>query len=907
MNRRQFLIKTGMTAAGCAAGSLMPRQARGESAADGVGRTVSLVRDPGDTVAASKPVGWAADQLAAALSTKGFIVRNCAQLDEAGPDDLVIVLAGPASRFARDAGISTPDGAEALTIAPAWAGGRDVLLAGGGGVRGLVYAVLEIADSVSSSEESQTVLHPSKPVVEAPANAVRSVMRPFVSDVEDPSWFNDRDFWRRYLTLLVTQRFNRFNLALGLGYDAPNRLTDTYFYFAYPFLLPVPGYSVRATNLSDAERDRNLEMLRFVSDEAALRGLDFQLGLWTHAYEWTNSPTANHNIEGLTPQTHASYSRDALALLLKECPGITGVTFRIHGESGVPEGSYDFWRAVFDGCVRSGRPIGIDMHAKGMDQTTIDVALATGLPITISPKFSSEHMGLPYHQAAIRTRELPTRSHGTGAFSQSDGPRSFLRYSYGDLLTEDRRYSVVQRIWPGTQRLLLWGDPAFAAGYSRAAGFCGGQGCEIFEPLSFKGREGSGLPGRRDGYADPTLQPPGGDFEKYVCTYSQWGRLLYSPEADPRGWRRQFGREFGPAAAPAEVLLRHASRILPILTSAHLPSASNNSFWPEMYANMGIVAGSLQPYADTPSPKRFGTVSPLDPQLFSRIDDYADALLQDRVDGKFSPVEVAQWLEDLSHSTGVHLVETEAAAGDRNAPALRRLALDVQVQAGLGRFFGQKLRAGVLYALYERTGDRGALDAAIRTYKSARESWAKIVDVTTGAYVTDVTYGDGPFKRGHWADRLADIDKDIAAMAQSEAPVPVSPIPSAGEIAALVGDALGHPRRPAPNAVHEAPAPFDRGKPVGIAVSFADDKARPLAIRLHYRRVNQAEAWRSAEMRLSGPTWRGEIPAAYTDSAFPLQYYFEPTDETGASWLYPGLGSALARAPYLVVRQSKAG
>ena len=73
--------------------------------------------------------------------------------------------------------------------------------------------------------------------------------------------------------------------------------------------------------------------------------------------------------------------------------------------------------------------------------------------------------------------------------------------------------------------------------------------------------------------------------------------------------------------------LRHASRILPILTSAHLPSASNNSFWPEIYANMGIMADSLQPYGDTPSPRRFGTVSPLDPQLFSRIDDHADAAL----------------------------------------------------------------------------------------------------------------------------------------------------------------------------------------------------------------------------------------------------------------------------------------
>ena len=50
-------------------------------------------------------------------------------------------------------------------------------------------------------------------------------------------------------------------------------------------------------------------------------------------------------------------------------------TFRL--PAGVPEGSYDLWRTVFDGCVRSRRPVGIDMHAKGMDQATIDVALGT--------------------------------------------------------------------------------------------------------------------------------------------------------------------------------------------------------------------------------------------------------------------------------------------------------------------------------------------------------------------------------------------------------------------------------------------------------------------------------------------------------------------------------------------------
>src|SRR6185369_18091413 len=129
-------------------------------------------------------------------------------------------------------------------------------------------------------------------------------------------------------------------------------------------------------------------------------------------------------------------------------------------------------------------------------------------PVVISPKYWAEHMGMPYHQAAIRELEMPPQGAADrGVFALSNGSRKFLRYGYGDLLTEDRKYGILHRIWPGTQRLLLWGDPAFAAAYGRAASFCGSLGMELCEPLSFKGRKGSGLPGGRNAYAEAALRP----------------------------------------------------------------------------------------------------------------------------------------------------------------------------------------------------------------------------------------------------------------------------------------------------------------------------------------------------------------------------------------------------------------
>jgi hypothetical protein len=914
MNRRDFLIKTGAAAAGCAIGGLPSSFGAASSARPGSpGSGVAIVCDPADPIAAAPPVQWAVGQLRQALAQRGLAVRVCARLDEANPADLCVVATGATSAAARDAGLAVPADAEALAISPGRLGSRDVLLAGGRDVRGLVYALTELADAVTHGNEPQAVLHPTRGIAERPANPVRSVMRMVVSEVEDKPWFNDRDFWRRYLSLLVTERFNRFNLALGLGYDRVNNVTDTYFYFAYPFLLSVPGYDVRATNVSDAEREQNLAMLRFISDEAAARGLQFQLGIWTHAYTWINSPNANHVIEGLTPQTQGTYSRDALALVLKACPNITGVTFRIHGESGVAEGNYDLWRTIFDGCVRSGRRVELDMHAKGMDETMVATALNTGLPVTISPKYWAEHMGLPYHQAAIRATELPKRARGTGLYAQSDGARSFLRYGYGDLLTEERRYGIVHRIWPGTQRLLLWGDPVFAAGYGRAMSFCGSRGCEIFDPLSFKGREGSGLAnnGGRDGYADATMRPAGGDFEKFSYTYRLWGRMLYNPDAAPDTWQRELRHDHGAAAAAVEAALAPASRVLPLLTTAHTPSASNYSYWPEMGVNMSIVdEASPRPYGETPAPRRFGTASPLDPQLFTKAADFADELVSGRVTGKYSPVEVAQWLEDFAQTAADNLVAAGNQSTDRNAPAFRRVAVDVTAQLELGRYYAKKFRSAVLYELYLRTGETAALDAAVTMYRSAREAWARLAEATTGVYLTDLTFAAAPFERGHWADRLPGIDRDIALMEKQRSAAPSAQTKILGvtpeKLAALVGEVLGRPQRSAPGVAHVPPKSFRRGESVMLALASTGGMAAPKTVQLYYRRTHQAEAWRVVAMEAAADGYRAAIPADYADSAYPLEYYFEIAGASGRPALFPGLGKHLNDQPYFVVRSRTA-
>src|SRR5262249_52650716 len=147
----------------------------------------------------------------------------------------------------------------------------------------------------------------------------------------------------------------------------------------------------------------------------------------------------------------------------------------------------------------------------------------------------------------------------------------------------------------------------------------------------------------------------------------------------------------------------------------------------------------------------------------------------------------------------------------------RRMAIDSQAQIEIARFFASKLRAATLYALFIRTGDTQAHARALERYRAAREAWARLVAQTNGRFVDDVTFGPGWYQRGHWRDRRAAIDKDIALMEQAPQQA------QAGATAAdwpprrdLIDAALGRPTRPRLSARHTPPASFQRGQPLPI-------------------------------------------------------------------------------------------
>ncbi len=909
--RRDFLkLASAATACGLAPVSL----------AAGTNR-ICLILDPENPTASSAPVKRAAEKLRQALASKGVGCRMEQAAEAAPGSSLCVIVASPESQLARafsdGSALTVP---ESLRLSPGKVSGVPAILISAADARGFIYGLLELAERVHFNADPLAALQLKHVIEEKPANEVRSVSRYFCSEMEDKPWYYDKDFWTGYLDMLVAARFNRFTFSYGLEYDFPRGVTDDYLHLPYPYLIDVPGYpAVRVLQLaapdgtrlampveiSKAERDENFEMLRSIATETGARGLHFQLGIWTHAYQWTDSPNAYHHIEGLTPETHARYCRDALAIILKECPEIQGLTMRVHGESGIPEGSYPFWKTLFEAISGCGRTIEIDMHAKGVNQTMIDIAAATGMPVKLGAKYSAEHQSLGYHQADIRALEIP---HGnltqteSALFSLSSGSRSFTRYGYGDFLHQDAPYKVLFRLWPGTQRHLLSADPEMAAGYARTASFCGAAGLDLMEPLTFKGREGSGTPGGRCAYADTSLNPKA-DWQKYEYYYRVWGRKLYNPDAEPDTWQRYLRAEFGPGADAVETSLASSSRILPLLTSAHLDSASNHDLWYELPTNMPIVLGSEpSPYGDTPAPKCFATVSPLDPQMFSTVRESANALLAGESSGKYSPIEVAQWIEDCTGTSSKALNAARRTTRSQSSPEFCRVEEDVLIQIGLGNFFAHKLRSAVLFEIYRQTGNAESGTLALAHYQQARDAWAAMAQRAGRVYVSDISYGSVPKRRGHWSDRLPGIDTDLAAM-QGQLQSAPAPTASTQNASIAMQVANGRPKRPNASCAHRQPDNFQPGQPLSVSleVSPSPGAISPTAVRLFYRHVDQAERWTSAEMSLEDGRSTGTIPAEYTQSEYPLQYYFELQDGKAAAWMYPGFNKTFSNQPYFAV------
>src|SRR5512133_726991 len=414
--------------------------------------TVSLILNDD----APKPVQHGVTKLETSLLARGVSLERTASLGTAKAHQIVVAgLArgsGEAARLVAKMNLVAPQGDEALLIRRFDRDGKTVVLVTGSDARGLMYALLDVAERVSwaaSNDSPFTEVHDTdeKPYAPERALSIYTFNRAYWE-----SRFFDEAYWARYLDLLAQNRFD--SLVLIFGYENGGFLAP-----CYPYFFDVEGFAdVRMVGITPEQQQRNLAALNRLIEMAHERGIKFTAGIWDHIYrggvqgggipgadEATKKPVPGL-VWGVTGTNLVAYTKAALARLVKAVPALDAIQFRMHDESGLkPSEQEAFWRDVFVMMKQEAPHLRLDLRAKGLPDSVIQSATEVGVPFRITTKYWMEQMGLPFHPTHINQANQLDR-----------------RHSYADLLKYPQTYKMHWRLWNGgTARVLLWGDPDY--------------------------------------------------------------------------------------------------------------------------------------------------------------------------------------------------------------------------------------------------------------------------------------------------------------------------------------------------------------------------------------------------------------------------------------------------------------
>jgi hypothetical protein len=558
----------------------------------------------------------------------------------------------------------------------------------------------------------------------------------------------------------------------------------------------------------------------------------------------------------------------------------------MNAEAGVNEEQQtDFYRPMFKTIREVGRPIRLDLRYKGLQPSTTQAAINEKLDVTVSTKYWAEHFGLPYHPTSV------------------DSHWREDRYSFGAMLKKPHPYRIVYQLWNvGSQRISIWGDPDYARRFVESCTLGGGEGFEVFAPLTNQGY--GDKPGAWDVIADPKYRVGRWPQERYWFFYLCFGRLGYNPQTSPLVWQREFRERFGESAQDYESAYRAASQVLPLITATRLPGASEWSWWPEM-----DTGGDL---------KEYSRIQPSDPSQFYAIRKwkksarwrweewdktrgYVEDLLAGKLRGKWTPWQIANQLDHHARTIDKLLDKWPLAHNPNGAttPEVALTRVETRWLGQLARYHAEKLRAATYWALYEATGSRTAFGDARQHLSRAVDAWRQIVEITTGVYHDDLVFGIaaesprskfGHHHTGHWRDRLPELEADLNGLALERSN------PRVRRIRGVPSFGL-KPRQFAVSD-YEPPQRITANQP--FVVRLAAWGAIWQRVVVHYRPLDQTRDWRKLEMtKKNQERWIATIPADEIDPQFDFQYYFElmQIDEYYGT-LWPDW---TRQTPYLVV------
>lgn len=847
----------------------------------------------------NNPIGFGLEELYHAINTKNGTIETVKHWTQTDQNTFLIVGTTDNRMVARlldqpEANLSRPEG-----VMYDWVDTREgtALVVAGTDERGLMYALLELADRIKA--HGLQALNAVEDLVEFPDNRVRGVDR-FLQNPNTHSWVLSKEFWEYYVKRLAYNRFNRlvviagYNTGFGSEYMRP----------PYPFLVEVPGFpDVHLSDKFKGNRKEQLENLRTIGRLCHAYGLDFVFGSWFHGKE-NRAGEETESVIGLpgSAKQYSEYTKKGMRELLMTIPEIDGVQLRINWESGLGGESGQtaelFWKGIIESVSEVSRTkskdIFLDLRAKGLTERMREWALEEGLNLSVPTKYTWEATGLPYHTSRMRIGEL----------NNLNNLDRRQRYSYADFLYEPRPFDVFYRLWSiSTNRLLVWGDPDYARRFSQNASFGGGTGFEITPPLSMK-------KGTWELFEDRSLIDYKWEDERYWAWYLLFGRLGYNTDADPAIWQREFRQHFREAGESMLHAYQTAGKLLPLLTSAHLTKHPAFSHWAEKDAGGALFASNN--INKSLGKTTYLTVEPGDPGLFYGIDNYVEDYLGDSLKAKYTPMQLSQWYINIARETRKALTATEGnAILSGNSGEFQANLLDLAITADLAAFHSYKTLAALNLCFYQKTGNAAYLPASLENMKAAQKEWQSLSDRTADTYNDEPSFVRDPSGK-NWQEMLKEINTDMAKLeelVQQENP---------SQKAAALGKVI-HPVQNSNSFLSNlsftltlqikdnVPETWIAGKDLPVKIKMNSlGKLNLDQLTLHYRRANLAEGeFKRVEMEKTPEGFKGKIPGDYITADYDLLVYLGGIEENGNAMIYPGLYHPEYPAPYHVVEINK--
>jgi len=804
-----------------------------------------------------------------ALEEKGIEAQTATSLETAQGNSLLVLGlssgSGPAATLLDGLGVSKPTKAESLLVRHTKSAGRQarrpsggqVLLVCGADDRGLMYALLDIADRIGWSADPERPFSEVRDIQEEPAVAERALSQYTMHQGNFESHFYDENYWARYLDMLAKNRFNTF--ALLFGYENWGYFSPPYPYFFDHEEFP----DIKVVGITGDKQQRNLKALNRIIEMTHERGMNFTLGIWDHIYrggvqgpsDRANQPT-DGIVWGLTADNLTVYTRAALTKFLKLVPDIDAIQFRMHGESGLKRTEMGgFWENVYAVMKEHGPNIRFDARAKDFPDSLIDKAVEMGVNMRICTKFWMEQMGLPFHPTHVNPANQHDRRHG-----------------YADLLRYPQRYKMHWRLWNcGTSRVLLWADPEYVRRFAESTRLYDGEGFEVVEPMATKMQDHPHdmkpfeLFGPQYRYYD-------WEFERYWHFFQVFGRVGYNPQTPAEIWQKEFESRFGEQAAPfVEAGLHRASKILPYIVAYNYP-----------YDLFPTTRGWVEKQRMKDLPE-YAKALPSDTEQFLSMDAAARCILEGKDSGRIWPHQSSAWFEQVSKDVLDSVGQAEKRIGANRNKEFDSTMVDLKILANLALYHSHRANAGVSYALFKRSKDLNALDDAIGHETSAVLAWEKLVEAAGDVYCDNLMMGrESAGLSGHWRDELVELKKGLQKLQQEREKFR----PDAIDEKPAIAQVPVRKARPGEDLIIRATVSPARRPSGGPKEPVAGVKARLPAARVLYRSGQgeparqQADGYRDIEMRQTEPyLYRAVIPGGEVKAG--LQYSIEAGDNSG--------------------------